>query len=99
MTLLKIIDEGWNKYAFLTDRLESMDDPAKPPITVYQQSVRQRGFQELRRGLSIEDQRILERLESLKKDDSEDLKSRRKSSDKIEDEIAQRLARLKGTMS
>lgn len=75
-----------------------MDDPAKPPITVYQQSVRQRGFQELRKGLSVEDQRLLERLESLKNDDSGDLnKSRRKSSHKIEDEIAQRLARLKGT--
>ncbi|CAL8080733.1 unnamed protein product [Orchesella dallaii] len=81
-------------------RLESMDDPAKPPITVYRQPARQVRLQELKRGLSVEDQHILERLESLKKDDDLLVRSsasqRRRTSEKIEEEIAERLARLKG---
>ncbi|ODM93165.1 Abscission/NoCut checkpoint regulator [Orchesella cincta] len=81
-------------------RLESMDDPAKPPITVYRQPSRQVRLQELKRGLSVEDQQIVERLESLKKDDDSLVRSsagqRKRTSEKIEEEIAERLARLKG---
>lgn len=75
-----------------------MDDPAKPPITVYKQQVRRVGLEELRRGLSFEDQELVERLESLKKDDNDNQGGSRgrRSSEKMEDEIAQRLARLKG---
>lgn len=74
-----------------------MDDPAKPPITVYHQPTRAVRLRELKRGLSIEDQNILERLESLKKDDSILTTGRRSSTGKPEEEIAERLARLKGS--
>lgn len=78
--------------------MESLDDPAKPPITVYRQPVTRVGkLEELKRGLSPEDQEILARLESLKKDDEARRSSgKRRTSEKVEEEIAERLARLKG---
>lgn len=79
-----------------------MDDPAKPPIVVYKQQVRNPSLQELKKGLSVEDQHILERLETLKNDDGggeAKSSSKRKSSEQVEEEIAERLARLKGLCS
>jgi len=74
------------------ERLEMMDDPGKPPITLYRESNR---VAALKRGLSIEDQKIVDRLQELRGDSR-----RRKSTETIgEEEVAARLAKLKGNSS
>lgn len=75
-----------------------MDNPAKPPITVYKQSPREVRLAQLKRGLSEEDKKIADRLESLMKHDHADGKTHggRKTSEPIQEEIEARLARLKG---
>jgi len=77
---------------FVISRLESLDDPGKPPITLYRESNR---VAELKRGLSIEDQKIVDRLEGLRE-------VRRRKSEQVEpdeDEVAARLAKLKGKLN
>lgn len=72
--------------ALLLRRLESLENPGKPPITVFKQSNK---FSDLRSGLSKEDQQIIERLEKLKE-------NRNLQEAPSEQEIKRRLAVLKG---
>jgi len=53
----------------LITRLESLENPSRPPITVYRQPAREARLAQLKRGLSIEDQQLADRLESLRKND------------------------------
>ena len=74
----------------LQRRLEFLENPpASNPITVYTTSEKNRRMSNLKRGLSVEDQAIAERLEKLKND--------RKASMNIptEAEMHQRLLKLK----
>lgn len=68
--------------------MESLDNPGKPPITMYPKSK----LTSLKRGLSIEDQKIVDRLEELRGGTTK----RRMS--QPEDEVAVRLAKLKGEL-
>lgn len=72
----------------LQKRLEDLEAPAKPPITVYRQNSK---IANLRRGLSQDDQGIVDRLEKLKKERKENEKAT------TDTEVAERLAKLKGT--
>lgn len=65
-------------------RLESLENPAAPPITVYKQDKK---IQALRSGLSEADQKLVDRLEKLKES---------KGVPPSDSEIRQRLAVLKG---
>lgn len=67
-------------------RLENLENPSIPPITIYQQSSK---LHKLRPGLSPADIQILERLERLRED-------KNKSVPPSESEIRMRLASLKG---
>ena len=74
----------------LQRRLDSLENPPPPnPITVYRSSKSNSKMRNLKRGLSIEDQAIADRLERLQRD--------RKASMNIptEDEMSDRLAKLK----
>jgi len=73
-----------------------MENPSKPPITVYKFPQREIRLAQLKKGMSIEDQQIAERLQNLRssRSDSETSSDRRKSSDNSD--IEARLARLKG---
>ena len=92
-------------------QLERLENPNKPPITVYTESTR---LGNLKRGLSAEDQELVDRLQKLKKEVKE-IKVQPPSQHEIEerflklknevkelkqipsqDEIEERLARLKG---
>ncbi|XP_077299769.1 abscission/NoCut checkpoint regulator isoform X2 [Arctopsyche grandis] len=66
-------------------RIESLDNPSKPPITLYQSSSR---MQQLKRGLSEADQEIADRLEKLRED-------RKKGPTPSDVEIRDRLAKLR----
>lgn len=66
-------------------RLENLENPSAPPITVYRQDVK---IQALRSGLSLADQKLVDRLEKLKDDG--------KGPPPSESEIRERLANLKG---
>ncbi|CAH0550774.1 unnamed protein product [Brassicogethes aeneus] len=68
-------------------RLENLENPSAPPITIYKQNHDQRG-QNLRAGLSQVDQKLVERLEKLKEDKGPPPPS--------EIEIRKRLANLRG---
>ena len=46
-------------------RLDDLENPARPPITVYRQSPRAAN---LKKGLSREDSELVDRLEALKAD-------------------------------
>lgn len=72
--------------ALLIKRLESLENPAKRPITVFRQSSK---YSDLKSGLSKEDQEIIERLEKLKEDSS-------RQAPPSEQEIKRRLAVLQG---
>lgn len=66
--------------------MESLENPAAPPITVYRQDPK---IVSLRTGLSAEDQQLLDRLEKLKEDKNKGLPP-------SEIELRKRLANLKG---
>ncbi|XP_056640788.1 abscission/NoCut checkpoint regulator [Diorhabda sublineata] len=66
-------------------RLENLENPAAPPITVYKTDPK---IESLRKGLSSADQKLLERLEKLKDDG--------KGPPPTEAEIRERLQKLKG---
>lgn len=72
--------------AFLR-RLESLENPARPPITVYHHNTR---MEELKTGLTAEDREIAERLEKLKEE------RKRQRELPTEEDIVRRLAALKG---
>jgi len=72
-------------------QLESLDNPTRPPITVY----RENKLSNLQRGLSVEDQKIVERLKELRSNSVDD-QNRRRKSEPAEEEVAARLARLRG---
>lgn len=67
-------------------RLENLENPSAPPITVYRNDVK---LQNLRSGLSPADQQLIDRLENLKDDKS-------KPPPPSEGELRKRLAKLKG---
>ncbi|KAJ9585681.1 hypothetical protein L9F63_002471 [Diploptera punctata] len=67
-------------------RLESLENPSRPPITVYRQDSR---IQKLKAGLTEADRDIVERLEKLKEE-------RKKEPVPSEEEVARRLSALKG---
>jgi len=71
----------------LQKRLEGLEAPGKTPITVYRQNSK---IANLRRGLSQDDQAIVDRLEKLKKERKE------KEQATTDSEVAERLAKLKG---
>jgi hypothetical protein len=79
-----------------------MENPARPPITVYKMPERELRLAQLKKGLSIEDQHIADRLESLRRSnhsshhDDASNSDRRKSTENPEKDIEARLARLKG---
>lgn len=73
-------------YVICFRRLESLENPSAPPITIYQQNSK---LQKLRSGLAPADLQILERLERLRED-------RNKIAPPSESEIRHRLANLKG---
>lgn len=66
--------------------MESLENPSRPPITVYQTNDR---LQRLKKGLSQEDYQIAERLEKLRED-------RKKGPLPSDNEIKERLAKLRG---
>ncbi|XP_018573423.1 abscission/NoCut checkpoint regulator [Anoplophora glabripennis] len=66
-------------------RLENLENPSAPPITIYRQDTK---IQALRSGLSPADQKLVDRLEKLKDDGKRPPPS--------ESEIRERLASLKG---
>ena len=68
-----------------------MDNPAKPPITLYRESSNSR-LANLKKGLSIDDQKLVERLEEL----SDVSRTARRKSDQPDADLAARLAKLKG---
>jgi len=72
----------------LQKRLENLEGPVQPPITVYRQNSK---IANLRRGLSQDDQGIVDRLEKLKEERKENEKATTDS------EVAERLAKLKGS--
>jgi len=72
----------------LQKRLENLEGPVKPPITVYRQNSK---IANLRRGLSQDDQGIVDRLEKLKQERKENEKAT------TDCEVAERLAKLKGS--
>ncbi|CAG2056730.1 unnamed protein product [Timema podura] len=72
--------------AALIRRLESLENPAGPPITVYTPNPR---MVELKSGLEEPDRQIAERLEKLRAD-------RKKGPAPTEEEVVSRLARLRG---
>jgi hypothetical protein len=73
-----------------------MDNPAKPPITLYMESGNLR-LAQLKKGLSVDDQKLVERLEELKNSDRRSSNKRRRSDQHVPDEdLEVRLARLKG---
>lgn len=72
--------------AFLLKRLESLENPAKPPITLFRQKSK---LSDLKIGLTEQDQKIIERLEKLKED-------RKAAIPPSEQEIKRRLAILQG---
>lgn len=65
-------------------RLENLENPAAPPITVYRQDPK---ISALKSGLSIADQELVDRLEKLKQ---------KKKLPPSDSEIRERLAKLKG---
>lgn len=71
----------------LQKRLEDLEAPGKAPITVYRQNSK---IANLRRGLSQDDQAIVDRLEKLKKERKE------KEQATTDSEVAERLAKLRG---
>ncbi|KAL3288964.1 hypothetical protein HHI36_003407 [Cryptolaemus montrouzieri] len=66
-------------------RLENLENPSAPPITVYKQNPK---YQKLRTGLTPKDQKLVDRLESLK--------GKKPSPPPSETELRKRLADLKG---
>lgn len=72
----------------LQKRLEDLEGPVKAPITVYRQNSK---IANLRRGLSQDDQAIVDRLEKLKIERKENEKAT------TDTEVAERLAKLKGS--
>lgn len=66
-------------------RIESLDNPSRPPITVYQSNTK---MQQLKRGLSEADQEIADRLEKLRED-------RKQGPIPSDTEIRERLAKLR----
>ena len=72
-------------FVFKYRRLESLDNPSRPPITVYRQDSR---IQKLKEGLKERDREIADRLEKLKEE-------RKKQPVPTEEEMARRLALLK----
>ncbi|GLH03758.1 Uncharacterized protein GBIM_09612 [Gryllus bimaculatus] len=68
-------------------RLESLENPARPPITVYHHDSR---MEQLKTGLTAEDREIAERLEKLKDE------RKRQREVPTEEDIVRRLAALKG---
>ncbi|KAK9893116.1 hypothetical protein WA026_023836 [Henosepilachna vigintioctopunctata] len=70
-------------------RLENLENPSAPPITVYKQNTQ---FQTLRTGLTPADQNLVDRLEKLKDNGS-------KREPPSETELRERLAQLKGKNS
>jgi len=73
-------------------KLESLENPDRPPITLYREDSKTR-LGKLKRGLSVEDQKIVERLAGLRQSDSANT---RRLSGNPEEEVAMRLALLKG---
>jgi len=71
----------------LQKRLEGLEAPGKAPITVYKENTK---IANLRRGLSQDDQAIVDRLEKLKKERKE------KEQATTDTDVAERLAKLKG---
>lgn len=67
-------------------RLENLENPVAPPITVYKQNPK---FQKMKVGLTPADQKLVDRLEKLKDD-------KNKSPPPSETELRKRLAQLKG---
>ncbi|KDR17531.1 abscission/NoCut checkpoint regulator [Zootermopsis nevadensis] len=67
-------------------RLESLENPSRPPITLYRKD---QHMQKLKLGLSEVDCKIAERLEKLRED-------RKQQPVPTEEEVARRLAKLKG---
>jgi hypothetical protein len=67
---------------------------------VYRQPARDVRMAQLKHGLSVEDQQLADRLNSLRKDESETSSTtqgdQRRRSEQMEEEIKARLARLKG---
>lgn len=72
-------------FLFSKRRLECLENPAAPPITVYKNNEK---LQNLRTGLSPVDQQLLDRLEKLK--------DKAKGPPPSEFELRRRLADLKG---
>lgn len=69
----------------LSRRLENLENPAAPPIVIYKQDSK---ISALKKGLSVADQELVDRLEKLKDDG--------KGPPPSETEIRKRLANLKG---
>lgn len=67
-------------------RLESLENPSRPPITVYRQDSR---IEKLKAGLNEMDREIVDRLQKLKEE-------RKKQPVPTEEEVVRRLAMLKG---
>jgi len=74
--------------------LQSLENPDPPPIILYREDSNTR-LGRLKRGLSVEDQKIVERLEGLRQTDF-NINPHRRKSDNPEQEVASRLARLRG---
>jgi hypothetical protein len=78
--------EEYNSPVSLLKRLESLENPSRPPITLYRQDQR---MQQLKVGLNEADREIVERLEKLREE-------RKQHHIPTEEEVAKRLAVLKG---
>ncbi len=68
-----------------------MEDPSRPPITMYSVPASEKRLAQLKRGLSEEDKHLADRLHSLRSHSHDGNKGRID-----EEEIKARLARLKG---
>ncbi|PSN32324.1 hypothetical protein C0J52_17632 [Blattella germanica] len=78
-------------------RLESLENPARPPITLYRQDSR---LQKLKAGLNETDREIAERLEKLKEERKKQPPPKNELASQLPDsadEIAERLAKLRAT--
>lgn len=74
----------------IQQQLERLENPNKPPITVYTHSAANTRMGNLKRGLSMEDQALVDRLQKLKSD-----KGTLKVVPPSEAEIAERLQKLR----